>query len=193
METFRNYAAQTNANMVQMHSKVHMAVSYAPDIDQLQNEPLRSYIEKFKTTKSKIANLNEEVALAALRNGLWFSSRFREELTVRQPATLDDALHKALYFARAEEETAYLALKLEALGRMSAIYTAGLLARNREDGETDVFVHDVNRPVEDEFSATFLCKGYMREKNERLRHFTISSHRARAGRPFCPVEVDRRR
>ena len=67
------------------------------------------------------------------------------------------------------------------------------MARNREDGETDVFVHDVNRPVEDEFSATFLCKGYMREQNGRLRHFTIPSHRARAGRPFCPVEVDRRR
>ncbi|KAF3590145.1 hypothetical protein F2Q69_00030146 [Brassica cretica] len=81
----------------------------------------------------------------------------------------------------------------EAPGRMSAIYTAGLLARNREDGETDVFVHDVNRPVEDEFSATFLCKGYMREQNGRLRHFTIPSHRARAGRPFCPVDVDRRR
>ncbi|KAG7533327.1 Integrase catalytic core [Arabidopsis thaliana x Arabidopsis arenosa] len=69
------------------------------NLTQLQNEPLRSYIEKFKTTKLKIANLNEEVALAALRNGLWFSSRFREELTVRQPATLDDALHKALHFA----------------------------------------------------------------------------------------------
>ncbi|KAJ0235516.1 Glucuronoxylan 4-O-methyltransferase 3 [Hirschfeldia incana] len=81
----------------------------------------------------------------------------------------------------------------EAPGRMSAIYTAGLLARNREDGETDVFVHDVNRPVEDEFSATFLCKGYMREQNGRLRHFTIPSHRARGGRPFCPVDVNRRR
>ena len=38
-------------------------------------------------------------------------------------------------------------------GRMSAIYTAGLMARNREEGETDVFVHDVDRVlVEDKFS-----------------------------------------
>ncbi|XP_010539231.1 PREDICTED: glucuronoxylan 4-O-methyltransferase 3-like [Tarenaya hassleriana] len=73
-------------------------------------------------------------------------------------------------------------------GRMSAIYTAGLMARNRESGETDVFVHDVDRPVEDEFSATFLCGGYLREEQGRLRHFTIPSHRARAGRPFCPAE-----
>ncbi|XP_010542789.1 PREDICTED: glucuronoxylan 4-O-methyltransferase 2-like [Tarenaya hassleriana] len=76
----------------------------------------------------------------------------------------------------------------EAPGRMSAIYTAGLMARNRESGETDVFVHDVDRPVEDEFSATFLCRGYLIEQQGRLRHFTVPSHRARAGRPFCPAD-----
>jgi len=70
-------------------------------LGQLQNESLRSYVKKFKAIKSKIANLNKEVAIAALRNGLWFSSRFREELTVRQPVSLDDALHKALHFAKA--------------------------------------------------------------------------------------------
>ncbi|KAK9270264.1 hypothetical protein L1049_025841 [Liquidambar formosana] len=71
-------------------------------------------------------------------------------------------------------------------GRMSAIYTAGLMARNRENGETDVFVHDVDRVVEDKFSKAFLCEGYLREQEGRIRHFTIPSHRARLGRPFCP-------
>lgn len=74
----------------------------------------------------------------------------------------------------------------EAPGRMGAIYTAGLMGRNREDGETDVFVHDVDRTVEDKFSNEFLCKGYMVEQEGRLRHFTIPSHKARLGRPFCP-------
>ncbi|XVF63373.1 hypothetical protein PTKIN_Ptkin09bG0082600 [Pterospermum kingtungense] len=74
----------------------------------------------------------------------------------------------------------------EAPGRMNAIYTAGLMARNREEGETDVFVHDVNRVVEDKFSKAFLCEGYLREQQGILRHFTIPSHRARSGRPFCP-------
>jgi len=82
-------------------------------LTQLQKESLRSYIEKFKAIKSQIANLNEEVAIAALRNGLWFSSRFREELTVMQPVSLDDALHKALHFAKAEEELALLALRFK--------------------------------------------------------------------------------
>lgn len=71
-------------------------------------------------------------------------------------------------------------------GRMSAIYTAGLIARNREHGETDVFVHDVDRKVEDNFSKSFLCEGYLREQEGRIRHFTVPSHRARLGRPFCP-------
>ncbi|KAJ7949741.1 Glucuronoxylan 4-O-methyltransferase [Quillaja saponaria] len=74
----------------------------------------------------------------------------------------------------------------EAPGRMSAIYTAGLMARNREEGETDVFVHDVNRVVEDKFSMAFLCEGYLREQEGRIRHFNIPSHRTRLGRPFCP-------
>lgn len=48
----------------------------------------------------------------------------------------------------------------DAPGRMGAIYTAGMVARARKHGETDVFVHDVDRVVEDEFSMVFLCKGY---------------------------------
>ncbi|KAB5512525.1 hypothetical protein DKX38_029553 [Salix brachista] len=44
----------------------------------------------------------------------------------------------------------------EAPGRMNAIYTARLMARNRKNGETDVFVHDVDRVIEDKFSKFFL-------------------------------------
>lgn len=78
----------------------------------------------------------------------------------------------------------------EAPGRMSAIYTAGLMARNRKEGETDVFVHDVDRSVEDKFSKAFLCQGYMVEQEGRLRHFTLPTHRSRLGTPFCPPSTD---
>ncbi|KAI3497527.1 hypothetical protein L1887_40204 [Cichorium endivia] len=74
----------------------------------------------------------------------------------------------------------------EAPGRMSAIYTAGMMARNRAEGETDVFVHDVNRVVEDKFSNAFLCEGYMKQQEGRLRHFRIPSHRDEPHKPFCP-------
>ncbi|XP_058090096.1 glucuronoxylan 4-O-methyltransferase 1-like [Magnolia sinica] len=74
----------------------------------------------------------------------------------------------------------------DAPGRMGAIYTAGMMARYRKDGETDVFVHDVDRTVEDKFSKAFLCKGYMSQQEGRLRHFTIPSHRDSSDKPFCP-------
>ncbi|XP_043706984.1 glucuronoxylan 4-O-methyltransferase 1-like [Telopea speciosissima] len=74
----------------------------------------------------------------------------------------------------------------DAPGRMGAIYTAGMMARNRKEGETDVFVHDVNREVEDKFSRALLCEGYMKKQEGLLRHFTIPSHIANPGRPFCP-------
>uniref|UniRef100_A0A0D9XXS2 Uncharacterized protein n=1 Tax=Leersia perrieri TaxID=77586 RepID=A0A0D9XXS2_9ORYZ len=76
----------------------------------------------------------------------------------------------------------------ESPGRMGAIYTAGMAARGRSpgSGETDVFVHDVDRPVEDRFSREFLCEGYLVEQVGRLRHFVIPSHREKEGMPFCP-------
>lgn len=73
-------------------------------------------------------------------------------------------------------------------GRMGAIYTAGMMARNRKEGETDIFVHDVDRTVEDKFSKAFLCEGYMRQQEGRLRHFTIPTHRDSLSKPFCPQE-----
>lgn len=48
------------------------------------------------------------MALAALKNGVWFSSKLREEMTVRAPASLDDALHRASFFATYEEDIANL-------------------------------------------------------------------------------------
>ncbi|CAE5963802.1 unnamed protein product [Arabidopsis arenosa] len=78
----------------------------------------------------------------------------------------------------------------ETPGRMTAIYTAGMIARRRKDDRetTAVFVHDVNRKVEDEFSMEFLCRDYMTEQEGILRHFTVPSHRnyGFSGVKFCP-------
>ncbi|CAN0846646.1 Glucuronoxylan 4-O-methyltransferase 1 [Linum grandiflorum] len=49
---------------------------------------------------------------------------------------------------------------------MTAIYTAGLMARNKDAWETEVFVYDVDRTVEDRFSKAFPCEGYLMEQEE---------------------------
>ena len=71
-------------------------------------EPLRAYINKFREIKPKISYINEGVALAALKNGVWFSLKFKEEMLVRAPSSLDDTLHRASYFASHEKEVATL-------------------------------------------------------------------------------------
>ncbi|CAA7037044.1 unnamed protein product [Microthlaspi erraticum] len=68
------------------------------------DEPLRCFIARFKEVKAKIANLNDAVAIDALQNGLWFTSQFKHDLAVRPTSSLDDALHKATFFAHAEED-----------------------------------------------------------------------------------------
>ncbi|XP_013700603.1 uncharacterized protein LOC106404429 [Brassica napus] len=78
------------------------------NLKQAPFKPLRAYLNKFREIKAKISHPNEVVALAALKNGVWFSSKFREELAVRAPISLDDALHRASYFATHEEEVAAL-------------------------------------------------------------------------------------
>lgn len=62
----------------------------------------------------------------------------------------------------------------EAPGRMGAIYSAAVMARNRKGaGPTDVFLHDVDRRVEKMFALEFLCKKYLVEGVGRLWHFRI--------------------
>lgn len=62
----------------------------------------------------------------------------------------------------------------EAPGRMGAIFSAAVMARNRKRvGNTHVFLHDVDRKVEREFAKEFLCLKYKVGGVGRLWHFEI--------------------
>ncbi|KAG7557017.1 Ribonuclease H domain [Arabidopsis suecica] len=81
------------------------------NLTQGQNESLRKYIAKFKEVIAKIPGVSHAAALSALRNGLWHESRFREEIIVNRPSTIQDALFRATNWMEAEEEKLSLAKK----------------------------------------------------------------------------------
>ncbi|KAM3368801.1 hypothetical protein ACQJBY_016992 [Aegilops geniculata] len=59
-------------------------------------------------------------------------------------------------------------------GRMAAIWTAAAMARSRRgEGDTDVFLHDVDRKVEKRYAEEFLCDVFRVGKTGRLWHFSI--------------------
>ncbi|XP_072981742.1 arabinogalactan O-methyltransferase 2 [Typha angustifolia] len=73
-------------------------------------------------------------------------------------------------------------------GRMAAIYSAAVMARNRRGaGDTDVFLHDVNRNVEKVFAMEFLCAKYRVGGVGRLWHFRIppAANGTEAAGGFC--------
>lgn len=62
----------------------------------------------------------------------------------------------------------------EAPGRMGAIYSAAVMARNRKKpGVTHVFLHDVDRKVERAYAEEFLCRRNLKKAIGRLWHFEI--------------------
>jgi uncharacterized protein (TIGR01627 family) len=76
-------------------------------------------------------------------------------------------------------------------GRMAAIWTAAAMARERRgEGNTDVFLHDVDRKVEREYAEEFLCHKFRVGGVGRLWHFSMPPVSRRwnttvGRRPFC--------
>ncbi|CAH9081828.1 unnamed protein product [Cuscuta europaea] len=71
-------------------------------------------------------------------------------------------------------------------GRMSAIFTAGVLARSKRGGtaKTQVFVHEIYREVERVSSERFLCRNNMINSLEHLGHFGVGKLEEKEYR-FC--------
>ncbi|XP_004509113.1 protein IRX15-LIKE [Cicer arietinum] len=63
----------------------------------------------------------------------------------------------------------------EAPGRMSAIFTAGVLARSKKGGnpKTHVFLHDFYGEVQQVCGNEFLCKENLLEESESLGHYVL--------------------
>ncbi|XP_019097813.1 PREDICTED: uncharacterized protein LOC104771872 [Camelina sativa] len=111
-----NFTELSTLFVKQYSSLIKTAVTDAQlwNLSQKAGESLRSYITKFKEIQVNIPGLSDSTALAALKNGLWHESRFREELSVNRFPTIQDALHRASNRIVAEEDKIAAAQKQNA-------------------------------------------------------------------------------
>ncbi|KAG4923085.1 hypothetical protein JHK87_048625 [Glycine soja] len=74
----------------------------------------------------------------------------------------------------------------EAPGRMAAVFSAAVMARNRKgSGVTHVFLHDVDRKVEKVYAEEFLCRKNLVKGVGRLWHFQIPPSNDTHASRFC--------
>ncbi|KAL9332799.1 hypothetical protein ACSQ67_002409 [Phaseolus vulgaris] len=74
----------------------------------------------------------------------------------------------------------------EAPGRMAAVFSAAVMARNRKQpGVTHVFLHDVDRKVEKAYAEEFLCRKNLVNGAGRLWHFQIPPSNDTHASNFC--------
>lgn len=74
-------------------------------LDQGPKESLRTYMDRLKAVVSRAA-VPDRSALAALRNGLWYESKFKEDLLINEAQTLEDAMHRSIRYIVLEEDRA---------------------------------------------------------------------------------------
>ncbi|KAG7584809.1 Ribonuclease H domain [Arabidopsis thaliana x Arabidopsis arenosa] len=74
------------------------------NLTQGPNESLRTFITKFKGVLSKLPRISQQSALSALRKGLWHDSRFKEDLILHKPDTIQDALFRANNWMEVEDD-----------------------------------------------------------------------------------------
>ncbi|XP_024006550.1 uncharacterized protein LOC112083057 [Eutrema salsugineum] len=73
-------------------------------LSQGPNEPLRAYMDRFKALVSKVEGVSDKATLEALKRSLWYKSKFRREMALNMPLTIQDVLHRSADFVVNEEE-----------------------------------------------------------------------------------------
>ncbi|CAA7027556.1 unnamed protein product [Microthlaspi erraticum] len=93
-----------------MSTKKPKKLSNLFEMEQLEDEPLRSYLDRFKSMLLDLdeipgaPRISEPVLIQALGNGLRHQSRFREDFRLRPFSTLKDAFLRAENYVRIEQD-----------------------------------------------------------------------------------------
>ncbi|KAL7590049.1 probable methyltransferase At1g27930 [Lactuca sativa] len=142
---------------------VQTVLKDAPDL----NAAVVKYRTKLSEADELMNTYRSEPECAPSKSYIQGNTRCRLALT----SLPDEVYNKEWDMIMIDAPRGYFA---EAPGRMAAIYSATVMARNRKkSGVTHVFLHDVNRKVEKAYANEFLCKKYLKHAVGRLWHFEI--------------------
>lgn len=92
--------------------------------------------EKVQRNLNKMSSVNDLTALAALKCELLHKSRFREDLTIAPPATIQDALHRGSNWAKSEEEQVFLAERYKTTKKTSGGTSQSTKPKSKESRDT---------------------------------------------------------
>ncbi|KFK22785.1 hypothetical protein AALP_AAs69847U000200 [Arabis alpina] len=70
---------------------------------QKEDETLRGYMDRFKAVLSRVT-VGDNSAISALKQRLWYESKFMENLVLTPPTSLEDAMHRSTRYIRLEED-----------------------------------------------------------------------------------------
>ncbi|CAA7047218.1 unnamed protein product, partial [Microthlaspi erraticum] len=203
-ESIDNFDDLTNAFL--KHYSMHMTriTRNMFTTTQTQGEPLRSFMERFKQAARDTGDMPDSVPLEALRNGLWYDSKFKEDLSLKPPATLEDAFHRSRNYIFLEEDQRFYAEKHGDRRATSSLLTAFAAADNEPEQEphhikkraTDVATPDLDDS--DTFCrlhgtgdhSTRNCRRLTRDLLRRYQHGElppIKGDRSRHRRKPAPV------
>ncbi|CAA7029706.1 unnamed protein product [Microthlaspi erraticum] len=110
-ETIDNFDDLTNAFLKHYSMNMTRITRNMFTVTQSKGEPLREFIERFKKATLDLDDMPDSVPLEALRNGLWYNSKFKEDLSLRPSTNLEDALHRSQNYIFLEEDKDFYAEK----------------------------------------------------------------------------------
>ncbi|CAA7057473.1 unnamed protein product [Microthlaspi erraticum] len=84
-ESIDNFDDLTNAFLKHYSMQMTRVTRNMFTMTQVQGKSLREFMGKFKKAARDVGDMPDSVPLETLRNGLWYDSKFKEDLSLRPP------------------------------------------------------------------------------------------------------------